>query len=405
MRVPKFQAFCLSLSAAICAASLIACKNSSSPDPNEVAMGQRAAIKKKWEFNLGSRADGALALSDDGTIIAACQDGFVYAVDSNGKLQWKTYIGATHASPSIGPDGAIYIANDNGSVIALNRSGSQRWKSVVYEGNTYGHNAGAIGSSFLFAPSRGGLVAVNLSDGKVEWSTNLGTEQWGAVTLLADGAVLFGGHGRLNAIGTHGDALWQYPPLTDDATRRNGGFPPPGNFAVASGVTPGPDHILFMGVGWNELAAVGMDGALRWKLDSRGANLNTASPVVASDGTIYFAHADGHLYALDSLGNKKWNLDTAGAISVTPLLASDGTIFLMANRYLYAVTPAGKVIAQADVGGVTSPPTIASDGTVYLANASGMLAAYEGGHGGLMDSTWPKFQGDLGNSGVERGTN
>jgi len=159
MRVPKFQAFCLSLSAAICAASLIACKNSSSPDPNEVAMGQRAAIKKKWEFNLGSRADGALALSDDGTIIAACQDGFVYAVDSNGKLQWKTYIGATHASPSIGPDGAIYIANDNGSVIALNRSGSQRWKSVLYEGNTYGHNAGAIGSSFLFAPSRGGLAA------------------------------------------------------------------------------------------------------------------------------------------------------------------------------------------------------------------------------------------------------
>jgi outer membrane protein assembly factor BamB len=405
MPLQKFSSFRFTLAVAICAASLVACKKSTSLDPNEAALARRAPIKKKWEFNLGSRADGALALSDDGTIIAACQDGFVYAVDSNGKLQWKTYIGATHASPSIGQDGAIYIANDNGTVFALNRSGSQRWQSLVYEGNTYGHNAAAINSSFLFTPSRDGLKAVNLADGKVEWAASLGTEQWGAVTLLADGMLLFGSRGRLTAVSSQGDPYWQYPPLTDEALKRNGGFPPPGNFAVSSGITPGPDHILLVGVGWNELAAVGMDGALRWKLDSRGTTLNTASPVVASDGTIYFAHSNGHLYALDSLGNKKWDLDTVGAISVTPLLASDGTIFLMANRFLYAVTPDGKVIAQADVAGVTSPPTVAPDGTIYLANASGMLAAYEGGHGGLMDSPWPKYQGDLANSGVERGAN
>jgi outer membrane protein assembly factor BamB len=378
----------------------VACKRRSSP--GAIASDSRPEIKKKWETKLGSRADGALALSDDGTIIAACQDGFVYAVDDKGVPQWKVYIGPTHASPSIGPDGAIYIANDNGSVVALNRSGSERWKSLVYEGGTYGHNAGALSSSLLFSPSRDGLKAVNLSDGKVEWTTYLGTEQWGAVTLLNDDTVLFGGHGRLSAVSTRGDRLWEYPPLTAEASKQNGGYPPPGPFPVVSGITPGPDHVLYMGMGRNELAAVGQDGALRWKFDSRGSQLNTAAPLIAADGTIYFAHSDGHLYAFDPLGTRKWDLDTMGAIAATPILASDGTIFLMANRYLYAVSPAGKVLAQAELGStISSAPTIASDGTVYVLNELGVLAAYTGGHGALMDSPWPKFQGDVANTGAE----
>lgn len=400
MFFPKFRALHLSLTVALCAASLVGCKRS--PDSSSPSLNGSPQIKKKWELALGSPSESALALSQDGPLIAACEDGFVYAVDSNGKLQWKTYVGPTHASPSIGPDGTIYIANDNGSVYALNRSGSKRWQSIVYEGNTYGHNAAAIGSSFLFTPSRDGLKAVNLSDGKVEWSTHLGTEQWGAVTLTADGMILFGGHGRLNAVDSHGNDLWQYPVLTEEALQRNSGFPPPGSFPVVSGITPGPDHTLFMGMGRDELAAVGLDGTLRWKVDIRGTTLNKAAPLVASDDTIYFAYSGGQLYALDSQGTKKWDLDLHGTISATPLLAGDGTIFLIANRNLYAVSPSGKVLAQVDVWGAASSPTISPDGTIYILNSWGTLAAYAGGHGGLMDSPWPKFQGDLANSGNER---
>jgi len=382
------------------AAFLAGCKPSSSAD---AASGKSSSFKKKWEFTLGSRSQGALALSDDGTLIAACDDGFVYALDSNGKLRWKTYIGPTAATPSIGSDGAIYIANNNGSVVALNRSGSQRWRSVVYNGNTYGHNAAAIGNSFLFTPSRDGLKAVSLSDGRVEWSTGLGTEQWGAVTLLPDGTVLFGGHGRLNAVDSQGNQLWQYPPLSDEALKRNGGYPPPGEFPVVSGITPGPNRLLLVGMGRDHLSAVGQDATLHWDFKSRGNSLNTASPLVASDGTIYFAHADGHLYAFDSSGSQKWSLDLNGYDASTPMLAADGTIFVLGARNLYAVSPAGKILAQVDVGNtVTSSPSIAPDGTIYVANEAGLLSAYEGGHGALMDSPWPKFQGDLANSGVAR---
>lgn len=395
MKSSRHQVFSVAL--VLLAAGLVACKPSSRTSSTG---GKSSTIQKKWEVALGDRSDGGLALSDDGTVIAACRDGYVYAVDSNGSLQWKTYIGATSASPSIGPDGAIYIANDNGAVYALNRSGSQRWKSIVYEGNSYGHNAAAIGRSFLYVPSRNGLKAVSLSNGRVEWSTSLGTEQWGAVTLLSDDTVLFGGHGRLNAVNAYGDPLWQYPSLSEEALKRNGNFPPPGNFFVSSGITPGPDRLLLMGMGHNQLAAVGQDGAIRWQFDAPGPVLNTASPIISTDGSIYFIHSDGHLYAFDSFGTKKWAVDVHGFVPSTPVLAADGAIFVVGERYLYVVSPAGKVLAQLETGAAeTSSPTLAPDGTLFVLNNHGVLAAYVGGHGPLMDSPWPKFQGDLANSG------
>jgi outer membrane protein assembly factor BamB len=376
------------------------CKPSSQSDSSS---GKTASIQKKWEFTLGGRMEGSLALSDDGNIIAACEDGYVYAVDSNGTLQWKTYIGTTLASPAIGPDGAIYIPNNNGSVFALNRSGSKRWVSVVYPGATYGHNAGAIGDGFLYTPSRDGVKALSFSDGRVEWSAGDGSNQWGGVTLLMDGTILFGARGRLFAVNTHGDTLWQYPPLTNEATARNGGFPPPGNFMTSSGVTPGPDRQLLVGEGRDHLSAIGQDATLRWDFNSRGNNLNTSSPLVAADGTIYFAHSDHHLYAFDSFGSKKWDVDLHDYDPSSPVLASDGTIFVAGGRDLYGVSPTGKIIAKVRVGSsVISSPTLAPDGTIFLVTDTGVLSAYTGGHGGLMDSPWPKFQADLANTGRAR---
>jgi outer membrane protein assembly factor BamB len=365
--------------------------------------GKTSSIEKKWELSLGGRVEGSLALSDDGTIIAAGQDGFVYAVDSSGKLQWKTYIGPTMASPAIGPDGAIYIPNNDGSVFALNRSGSKRWVSVVYPGATYGHNAGAIGDGFLYTPSRDGVKALSFSDGRVEWSAGGGSHQWGGVTLLMDGTIVFGARGRLFAVNTHGDTLWQYPPLTNEATARNGGFPPPGSFMSSSGITPGPDRQLLVGEGHDHLSAIGQDATLRWDFKSRGTNLNTASPVIAADGTIYFAHSDHHLYAFDSFGSKKWDVDLHDYDPSTPVLATDGTIFVAGGRDLYAISPTGKVIAKISVGNsVVSSPTLAPDGTIFLVTDTGVLSGYAGGHGGLMDSPWPKFQADLANTGRAR---
>ncbi len=132
--------------------------------------------------------------------------------------------------------------------------------------------------------------------------------------------------------------------------------------------------------------------------------MNRASPVIAVDGTIYFASGDGRLYALQPDGTQKWAFDAGGvAISATPLLAEDETVYVVNDAGLFAISPEGKLLAHAIAGGsVKSSPTMAPDGTIYIAGRTGKIVAYSGGHGGLLNSAWPKFQAGPANSGRAR---
>jgi outer membrane protein assembly factor BamB len=116
--------------------------------------------------------------------------------------------------------------------------------------------------------------------------------------------------------------------------------------------------------------------------------MNT-SPAIGSDGTIYVGCSDYYLYAVDSSGQKKWELDTGGLISAdSPVVGSDGTIYVTAGSSahdgrpqvsgrLLAVSPAGeqKWAVQLDAW-ADSAPGIGADGTIY-ACATQNLA---GGH-------------------------
>ncbi|HEY1471776.1 MAG TPA: PQQ-binding-like beta-propeller repeat protein [Candidatus Acidoferrum sp.] len=358
-------------------------------------------IEKKWEFTAGGKIFGALALADDGTLYAAAEDGFVYALDGSGTQQWKTYVGPTRSAPAVGADGAIYIANNNGRVMALNHSGSVRWTAEVYQGNTWGENGSAVGRDYLYVPSRGDLCAIRLSNGQVDWQSRWGGEQWGAVTLLPDGTTLSPGRGRLNNIDSRGEVAWQYPALTDEATRNNGGYPPPGIFFVTTGIAVDSNRTLYAGIGREKLVAMAPNGAPKWELKTVAMEMNRATPVISADGTIFFAGADAKLYALDSFGTTKWSLALDGPIPATPVLAEDGTIFVMHGRFLSAISPDGKVLSQVIIGsGAQSSPTLAPDGTVYVATYDAKVIAYTGGHGGLMNSPWPKYQADLANTGA-----
>lgn len=359
------------------------------------------SIEKKWEFTAGGKIFGALALADDGTLYAAAEDGFVYALDGSGTQQWKTYVGPTRSAPSLGADGAIYIANNNGWVMALNHSGTVRWTAEVYQGNTWGENGSAVGRDYLYVPSRGDLCAVRLSNGQVDWQSRWGGEQWGAVTLLPDGTTLSPGRGRLSGIDGRGEVAWQYPALTDEATRNNGGYPPPGNFFVTTGIAVDSSRTLYAGIGREKFVAMAPDGSPKWELKTVAMEMNRATPVISADGTIFFAGADARLYALDSLGITKWSLALDGPILATPVLAEDGTIFVVHGRFLSAISSDGKVLAQVIIGsGAQSSPTIAPDGTVYVATYDAKVIAYTGGRGGLMNSPWPKYQADLANTGA-----
>jgi outer membrane protein assembly factor BamB len=105
-----------------------------------------------------------------------------------------------------------------------------------------------------------------------------------------------------------------------------------------------------------------------------------------------------------SVGTKKWSLPLVSYSAATPVLAADGTIFVTAENKLLAISPDGKIASKATLSSSSCPasPTLPPDGTVYVVDNAGQLIAFTGGHGALMDSAWPKLQGDSGNSGNAR---
>jgi outer membrane protein assembly factor BamB len=366
-----------------------------------------AEIAKKWEFTTGGIISGGLALAEDGSLYVACEDGFVYSLDPTGKLQWKIYIGPTEATPVVVSDGSVLVSNNHGRLFALNHSGDIRWQIDLYDGNTLNKNAGALGRDYFYVPSRGNLSAVRLTNGQVDWQSGWGGDQWGSVTLTADGVLLSPARGRLTGLDSSGRVAWQVPPLSPEAMQRNGGFAlTPASFLVSSGIAVDAERHMYAGLGRTKFVAMGPDGSIKWEVKTDATQTfesNRSSPVIAADGTIYFAGTDSTLYAVDSFGTVKWKFQLRGPAQATPLLTQDGSIFVVTGRFLSGVSPAGKLIALAAAGaGAESSPTIAPDGSIYVATYDFKVIAYAGNHGGLMNSPWPKFQADVANTGNVR---
>jgi outer membrane protein assembly factor BamB len=371
--------------------------------PGRAPRSPYPAIPEKWEYTAGGNITGALALAADGTLYAANSDGFVYALDSEGNLKWKLKTGPMVASPVIGADGTIYVADEQERIYAINPNGTQQWQTGggPYATQNLGKLAAAIDNNFLYTPWRRQVHGIRLTNGDGEATFGANFDAGSSISILPSGLVVHAGRGRLEAVGADGKTAWQYPELTQEAIEKNNGFPPPGNFWLDSAMAVGADGTIYGAMGDGSFVAIGADGTLKWKFKTtQGWAGNHAAPVISSDGTIYFSSWAAILYAFSPDGTQKATIQIPGSIEVTPVISGDGTIFVLSGAALLAISPDGKVTEESQIGvGVTSAPTIGTDGTLYVATISGKILAFDGGHGGLMDSPWPKFQRDLANSG------
>jgi outer membrane protein assembly factor BamB len=117
------------------------------------------------------------------------------------------------------------------------------------------------------------------------------------------------------------------------------------------------------------------NGQLKWSFTTDGPIFS--SPVIGSDGTIYVSSQDYKLYAINQDGSQKWNFTTNGPVHSSPAISSDGTIYVGSQDHnLYAINPDGtqKWIFTTG-GGVDSSPIISSDGTIYVGSFDNKLYA------------------------------
>jgi outer membrane protein assembly factor BamB len=76
-------------------------------------------------------------------------------------------------------------------------------------------------------------------------------------------------------------------------------------------------------------------GERKWAYATLGG---VATPVVASDGTIYFGSDDAHVYALSPSGTLIWAVNAKGRVRGAPALAS-GTLIVTTDTSVVAIGP------------------------------------------------------------------
>jgi len=110
------------------------------------------------------------------------------------------------------------------------------------------------------------------------------------------------------------------------------------------------------------------------------------------------------VYAFTSAGELRWSLHIGdpvkNLVQPSPVLGSDGTIYVLAAGKLVALSDLGTTLWELPLpGDAVTSPTLASDGTLYIATSDKTLYAVQTTSKGLMNSAWPKYQRDLRNSG------
>ena len=107
-------------------------------------------------------------------------------------------------------------------------------------------------------------------------------------------------------------------------------------------------------------------GTKKWEFTTGGAV--TSSPAIGIDKTIYVGSEDSKLYAINPDGTKKWEFPTGGAIVSSPAIGMEGTIFVGSfDCKLYAINSNGTKKWEFLTGDIISlSPAIGADGTIYI---------------------------------------
>ncbi len=246
----------------------------------------RADGTKRWEFKAGSFIASSPALASDGTIYVGPGSNLV-AVNADGTLKWSFPAADwVDSSPAIAPDGTIYVGSWDNTLYAVRPDGTEKWRFVANDNVSTSPAIAADGT--VYFGSRDAKLYALTPAGALKWSFDTADTIEASPVLAADGTVYVGTNGgRMFAINRDGAERWRYPAATQPALA-----------ALTSSAAVRADGSIVFGSNNNALYALRADGTLLWR--STLGDGTDASPLVTSDGAIYIGAADKRMYSLSS---------------------------------------------------------------------------------------------------------
>ena len=317
------------------------------------------------------------AILPDSTIIIDGKGNYCI-LNLDGTLKGESFGGCT--TPVVSLDHNVYICCGR-TLHSYSIGGTGNWNFRT-DGHIYIGPAVDCGNT-IYIGSGKIFYALN-NDGSIKWSYKTTSEITASPVIGLDGTVYFATSyedGKLYAINPDGSEKWVF-------TLRESNITSPYSSPILDS-----DGTIYIANSDFQLSAVNPDGTLKWKIktnhDSNSHFYTT--PVIGLDNTIYICTDDDYLYAIESDGTIKWKLHFDDAHMYSPVIGSDGTIFVISGTTLQAVNPDGTIkwIFESNYK-IHSNPAIAPDGTSIFKSYDRVYAIYTESTG-LADSPWPKF--------------
>jgi outer membrane protein assembly factor BamB len=248
-----------------------------------------------WEFNQATNRYIASALVNDQGIFAPNADKFMYALNIDGNLRWKSALGGEGwARPVVdAAHNRLYQSSMDHTLYALNAdNGNQLWRTPQLGGAIVGTPALSPQGVLYFGTFGRELVAVDAANGQILWTKPTAGWVWAGPTLV-DGRLYFGDlDGNLYAFQAQDGALvWQLKPELLDG--------PIASSPLVSGET------LYVTTEKGSLYAINLEGAVQWSQTIPG---KLYAPPVAAGDLILVAPMGGEeqLVAYNQNGARQW---------------------------------------------------------------------------------------------------
>lgn len=251
-----------------------------------------------WRFVAGGVTIGSGAYDESGRYYFASDDRYLYALDRNGTMVWRTDLERRPGgNVSVAVDGTIYVTLENGSLLALNRDGRLVWRAPVDDSRPLAPVL--LPNGHVVTVRRTGRVEARTHAGRFVWSVDVGESVTAAPVLTTEGHLV---------VATRGGTLVRLAVGGAELGRRFVG-------EVATVIGVGPGGVL---VGSADGRVIAMNEALEplWRADVGSAITELR---VAGDGEIYVTSDDGSLSRVTPAGALAWK-SRSGATMRYPIV-------------------------------------------------------------------------------------
>lgn len=274
------------------------------------------------------------------------------SMPSGGTLLWTgSTSNSVESVPAMDAGGNLYVADSHRTLYAFAANGSLLWTFRTNGDLSTSPVVSSEGSVYI-GDELGKIYSINAASGQLNWRYQTNRPILKTAVLVENGQVAFAATEKLYILDSSGNLVDTYLPwrliTTDPAASSDG-------------------SVVYFGDAFGNLYAYGVGGTLLWKTWT-GWGILEQKPVVSPDGTIYVV-SDDTVTAVSSEGDVLWDYEVRWSILGAPVCGSDGTLFIGDKKgTVYTLDVDGSLLSQVHSGfPIVVDVAIAADGSSFMA--------------------------------------